>query len=242
MLPVFYTFAISLCILAWLSHQITLRFQVCLIQLTGSPDLTMVLLFLLFMPGVFVHELAHWGMARFVGLRTGKFRVWPQRKGGYIQLGSVSVQQGGIWLDSLVGLAPLILGSILLGLISHRVFGAYAITDALADGQVERGIEELVQAFRQPDGALWTYLLFVIGNAMMPSVSDREPVKPLALYLILATVLYFVIGLPLEPVQTFFSWLAPSFADLSSAFAFIILIDVGVLFTLLVVQLLTKPR
>ncbi|MEM7129072.1 MAG: hypothetical protein AAF702_22250 [Chloroflexota bacterium] len=235
-------FAVTLFILAWLSHQINLRFQICFIQLTGSPDLTIVLLFLLFMPGVFVHEIAHWGMARLLGLRTGKFSVWPKRKGKYIQLGSVAVQQGGVWLDSLVGMAPLIVGSILLGLMSHRIFGAYEITNALADGQLEMAIESFFSAFQQQDVTIWIYLIFVIGNAMMPSLSDREPIKPLVLYLLIATVVYIIIGLPAGPIQALFNWIAPSLADLASAFLFIIFIDMAALTGLLVLQLLSKPR
>ena len=181
-------------------------------------------------------------MARLVGLRTGKFSVWPKRKGKYIQLGSVTVQQGGVGLDSLVGMAPLIIGSILLGFISHRIFGAYEITNALIEGQVEQGIDMFITAFQQPDSTIWAYLLFVIGNIMMPSVSDREPVKQLLLYLAIATIVYLFIGLPLGPIQAFFAFLAPSLADLSSAFLFIILIDIVVLVVLLIIELLTRPR
>ena len=52
-------------------------------------------------------------------------------------------------------------------------------------------------------GALATGLAwsagFAIGNAMMPSPSDTEPIKPLLLYVALAATLYFLVGLPLAP-------------------------------------------
>ncbi len=242
MLSVILTFVISLLLLTWLSNQVNLRLQICLLQITRSQDLTMVLFFLIYMPGVFIHELAHWSMARSLGLQTGKFSVWPKRKGRYIQLGSVAVQRGGVWLDSLVGMAPLILGSIVLGFLSHRVFNAYQITDAIVAGQIGFGMDLLIQALSQTDSALWIYFIFVIGNAMMPSITDRQPLKPLILYLSLATVIYLFIGLPLGPIQAFFEILSQPLADLSSAFIFISLLDIIVVVFLLIVELLTKPR
>ena len=242
MLPVILTFAITLLILAWLSNRVSIHLQLFLYQITRSQDLSMVLYFLIFMPGVFVHEVAHWGMARALGLQTGKFSVWPKRKGRYIQLGSVAVQRGGVWLDSLVGMAPLILGSIVLGFMSHRVFNAYQITDAFATGRFSLGIDALFQALNQPDSALWIYFIFVIGNAMMPSITDRQPLKPLFIYLLIATVIYLFIGLPLGPIQSVFEIVAQPLADLSSAFIFISILDFAVLIVLLILELLTKPR
>lgn len=242
MLSVILTFIITLLLLTWLSNQVNLHLQICLLQITRSQDLTMVIFFLIFMPGVFIHEMAHWSMARALGLKTGKFSVWPKRKGRYIQLGSVAVQRGGVWLDSLVGMAPLILGSIVLGFLSHRVFNAYQVTDAIVAGRIGLGIEALLQALNQTDSALWIYLIFVIGNAMMPSITDRQPMKPLILYLVLASVIYLFIGLPLGPIQQFFAILSQPLADLSSAFIFISILDLLVLAPLLLIELFTSPR
>lgn len=242
MLPTFVTFIISLLLLAGLSHQINIRLQICLFQVTRSTDFSIVLYFLFFLPGVFVHELAHWSVARALGLKTGKFTVWPKKRGRYIQLGSVVVQRAGVWIDSIVGVAPLLVGSILLGIISHRVLGAYLVTDALGSGDVSRAIALMQTAFQQPDGWLWVYLLFSIGNVMMPSVSDREPLKPLAAYLVLAAIVYLLIGLPLGPLQSLFAYVAPQLTDLASAFLFISLIDVVALLILVIVELITAPR
>ena len=107
-LPTLLVFVLFLLALAWLSRQLSLQIQWLLVLLTRSPDLTMLLLFLLLLPGVIIHEAAHWGMARLLGLKTSKFRVWPKKKGKHIGLGSVSVQRGNLWQDSLVGMAPLI--------------------------------------------------------------------------------------------------------------------------------------
>jgi len=91
-------------ILAWLSRQISLNIQFPFYTLTRSQNSATLAIFLLFLPGVFIHESAHWTMARLLGLKTSKFRVWPKQQGKYIGLGSVSVEASDPIRDSLVGL------------------------------------------------------------------------------------------------------------------------------------------
>lgn len=240
-LPLFAGLTITLLGLAWCSRQISLRIQTVIYYATHSVELPTVVLFLIFMPGVFIHESAHWLTAKLLGLKTGKFRVWPQRRGNSIGMGSVSVQQGGAWRDSLVGMSPLVVGSVIVGLISHRVFGAYTLAEAVTAGDWRGAAVSFREALQTTDGAVWAYLLFVIANAMMPSPSDREPLLPVLLYVLAAAALYFVIGLPLTPVTSALNWLAPTIQDLTSAFLFVIVLDLLVLSLLLLVELLIAP-
>ena len=121
------------------------------------------MLFLVFLPGVFIHEGAHWLMAKICGLKTAKFRVWPKRQGNQIGLGSVSVEKGGPFIDALVGMAPLIVGTLLIGLISHFIFGADRLADEAATaGDWRGGLKRFADAARVPDALLWAYLLFTI--------------------------------------------------------------------------------
>ncbi|MBV7328836.1 hypothetical protein KFU94_11360 [Chloroflexi bacterium TSY] len=235
-------FMVSLLILIWLSLQISRHILLATYGLTQSKDIANVVLFLVLLPGIIIHEAAHWVTARLLGLKAGKFRVWPKKRGKYLGLGSVTVQSGGIWLDSVVGLAPILIGSTLIVLISHNIFNAYEVTNALEQGRWQTALEEFIVALRRADGPLWAYGLFAIGNAMMPSASDREPVKILLLYVAVAALLYFFVGLPLAPVGSAFVWLASSVQDLSSAFFFIILIDLLVLAPLLMLQAIFPVR
>ncbi|MGB5049976.1 MAG: hypothetical protein WBO46_13625, partial [Caldilineaceae bacterium] len=100
---IFIAFALLLLALAWASRTIGLLIQEIVYRLTGSGDMAMVILFLVYLPGIFIHEGAHWTMAKLLGLKTGKFRVWPQKKGKYIGMGAVTVERGGTVRDSLVG-------------------------------------------------------------------------------------------------------------------------------------------
>ena len=234
------SFVTSLFILAWLSRQISIHIQIPVYFGTRSKDAPTIALFLVFLPGVFIHEAAHWSMAKICGLKTGNFRVWPKRRGKQIGLGSVSVESGGAFVDSLVGMAPLIAGTLLIGAISHTVFGADRLADAATAGDWRGGLRTFRDATRVRDGLLWAYLLFTIANAMMPSASDRQPLKPVVLYSIIGIALYLLLGLPLGPIAKAVAWALPTLQGLTSAFVFTIVLDGIVLATLFLIRKLIR--
>ncbi len=242
LLPLFLAFVLSLLTLAWLSRKLSWQIQTVLVLLTRNADLTIVLLFLLLLPGVLIHEAAHWLAARALGLKTSKFRVWPKKQGKHIGLGSVSVQRGNLWQDTLVGMAPLLFGSALLALIAEYIFNAPRLSTALGNQQWVEGWRAFYQALQEPDGVLWAYLLFAIGNAMMPSASDREPVQPLLIYSAIALTLYGVLGLPMAPVTTLLNWLAPILQNLTNAFLFTALLDGLIAIVLYLLIQLIAPK
>jgi len=234
--------AVTLFVLGLLSRQISLRIQTITTYLTHSPDMAMVTVFLLFLPGIVAHELSHWVVAKLLGLKPSRFRVWPQRQGSHIGLGSVSIRSGGIGLDSLVGLAPLITGTLLVALIGYQVFESNQLLAVLAQGQWPRIAAVFLQAIGAHDGVLWAYLVFAIANSMMPSRSDRQPVLPLLLYLAFVALIYFVIGLPGDIFARFLSWMAPGLQIVTGALVFTILLDILVLVILVPVEFLLAGR
>jgi len=216
---------LSLLALAALSRAVSLRVQAVIYYLTGSGDLASVGIFLLLLPGVFLHEGAHWLAARLLGLRTGKFRVWPTKQGAYIGLGSVSVERADIWRESLVGIAPLVAGNLVLALIGWRVFATPTLLAALTAGELAAALSSFWQGLRTSDGLAWAYAVFAIGNSMMPSASDREPFQPVLLYTFFAALIYVVVGLPLAPITHLLGWIAPAIEISVGALIFLILLD-----------------
>jgi hypothetical protein len=235
-LPTLLLLAISLFTLAWLSNQLGLRIQMVVLHLTGSRDLAMVAVFLLLMPGVFVHELAHWVVAWLLGMRPSRFRVWPQRRKDSLGLGSVNVRSGGTWRDSAVGMAPLIAGSALLALVGAAVFQSDLLLSQLEQGRLLDALGAFFDALGQPDGLLWAYALFVIGNSMMPSRSDRQPLRTLLLYIGFAALIYFVVGLPIDPLTALLGWLVPAIQVLVGSLLFVILLDIAVVSVLFLLE------
>jgi len=229
--------AISLFVLSWLSRQVSLAVQAVTYYMTGSADLASVIIFLLLLPGVLIHESAHWLAAHAVGLRTGKFRVWPTRQGDYIGLGSVSVERGDILRESIVGVAPLVVGNFFIALIGWRVFATPELLAALEAGRLLDTVGIFFPALGTADGLVWAYMLFTIGNSMMPSASDREPFKPVLLYTIFAALIYVVVGLPLAPVTYLLGWAVPMFEIAIGALIFLIVLDLLIWGLLLLVEM-----
>lgn len=230
----------SLLALAWFSARISLGLQQVVYNLTVSVDFAVVTYFLLLLPGIVVHEASHWVTAWLLGLQPGKFTLWPKRRGRMVGLGSVTARSGGPLLDSLVGMAPLFAGTVLVALLARAWFGGAGLEQSLSSGSVTGWIDALTAAFRRPDAALWAYLIFVIANGMMPSAPDREPLKPLLVYIALAVLLYLLLGLPLDPVGNLLDASAASLMRLNSALVVTLLLDVGVLAALLMLGAVTN--
>ena len=226
-----------LLLLAWFSRQISLHVQLPFYSLTRSQNSATLAIFLIFLPGVIIHEGAHWTMARLIGLKTGKFRVWPKRSGKYIGLGSVSVESRDPIRDSLVGVAPLLVGTVLVTIIGRMIFDTPQVSALLAQGEWFGAFMAFRQELNRPSGLLWAYLLFTIANAMMPSASDREPIKPVLFYGGLAITAYIILGLPLQGATAALQWLAPTLQNLSSALLFVIVLDIIILAVLYVIRL-----
>jgi len=190
-------FTILLLLNRWINQHI----QGVGLLLTGSEEATGLLYFLVLFPGILLHELSHWLMAKLLGLKTGKISLGPSKKRrAYLQLGSVEVERGGPFLDSLVGAAPLLTGCAFLILVSHRVFNVQGLVQELLYGNWETLWERLAAFLSTKDFWIWLYLVFSISNAMMPSPRDREPWKPVLLFLgLMAGAFYFGGWMPRIP-------------------------------------------
>ncbi len=195
--------------LLFLNRWISQHLQGIGLLLTGSQKASLFLYFILLFPGILVHELSHWLMAKLLGIRTGRIRLGPAAEGrtNYYSMGSVEVARSDPLRDSLVGLAPLLIGSALLVLITYRVFNVSRFAGGLE-------WDEILRAFRgwigKKDFWLWLYLVFTISNAMMPSAKDREPWGPaIAFILIVVSVGYFtglISNIPPSVVRVAKNW------------------------------------
>ena len=237
----FVLFFILLAALWWLSWRIGLLIQEIIYLITGSDDLAMVILFLVYLPGILVHEASHWLVARILGLKTSRFRVWPKYTRNTIGLGSVTVSSGGVVWDSLVGLAPLLIGSALIVLIGDQVFDTQTLAFAWRTGRLLDGLNFVVTGLAQkPDSLLWSYLLFAIANAMMPSASDRAPLKSLGIYVVLFGAVFVLIDQSGRNVLLLLDFLFGPIQLLTGAFFLVAAIDLAVILLLLAARELSK--
>ena len=163
-----------------LHHEI----QAVLMIVTRNPQLTVGLFSFLFLPGVFLHELSHFVMAKLLRVPTGKTSLIPTSlPNGRLQMGYVETAQTDFVRDSMIGIAPLIAGSLFIAYAGLNRLGLSALLDLLANGQVELFWKGLALMPQVNDFFLWFYLAFAVSSTMLPSESDRHAWLPLGLWM-----------------------------------------------------------
>ncbi len=166
-------FALTILLQNWLHRHI----QRLALAVTGNPGCAVRLLFYLLLPGVMVHELSHYGMARLLlvqasGPHLGLGRVKKSR----ISLGSVSIGKCDPVRESLIGVAPFVVGVGAIWLLAGLGMGLWPNAPLSAD----EILQHLGQAVQDWTLYLDIYLIFAVSTAMIPSESDREPWGPVA--------------------------------------------------------------
>jgi hypothetical protein len=218
----FFSLLLALLPLLLLQRALHRQVQVIFLLLTRRPELALVLFSLLFFPGVLLHEASHYLAARLLGVRTGRFSVFPRPlPDGRLQLGAVETASADPLRETLIGAAPLLAGGAFVAFAGVNRLALpvlWAQVQAGAGGDFFTLLGLLVS---RPDFWLWFYLLFTVSSTMLPSASDRKAWLPLGLFagLLLAASLLAGAG----PWLT--AHLAPPLARLFSTAALIFFIS-----------------
>lgn len=223
--------------LVFLQRLLHREIQVVTLLITRNLQLTLAIFSILFFPGVFLHEASHFLMAKLLRVRTGKFSVIPTPlPNGKLQMGYVEVEKTDFIRDSLIGLSPLIAGTLFIAYAGIMQLQLHTLWNVLRNGQVElfwMGVGLLPDI---PDFWLWFYLTFAVSSTMMPSESDRHAWLPLGIWAILLFSLAILSGAGtwmLENLAPFFDNLLNSVALL---FALSNLVHITLLFPFFVLH------
>jgi hypothetical protein len=215
----------------------------------------MLLYFVLLLPGILIHELSHWLVANLLGVRTGEISLWPSRRpGNQTRMGSVRVARTDPFRASLIGVAPLISGSIAILIIGQLILGLGGLGEVLRNGEWGPVWESLLthpftavqDKLRAPDFWLWLYLIFAVSNAMLPSETDREPWRPVLLFMGLVALLFYLTGWVRQIPEVVATASLIGLSYLAYAFSLTVVVDaifIAVIFVLEeLVSRLTKKR
>ncbi len=190
--------------------------QVVFFLISRNLPLTLGLFSVLFFPGVFLHELSHFISAKLLGVRTRGFSLVPNvMPDGNLQLGYVETERTDIVRDSLIGLAPLVAGSLFIAYAGIYRLQLHTLWDVFLNGQYDlfwMGVRLLPQV---KDFYLWFYLTFAVSSTMLPSESDRHAWVPLGLWMIFLLVFAVFAGAG----DWMLTNLAPLLSDFLSAVA-----------------------
>lgn len=131
---------------------------------------------LFFLPGTFIHELSHFLMAKVLFVPVGKFNLVPKRGEKEIVLGSVAIAKVDIVRRLIIGAAPVIFGitlvlSVVYISVSQSVYKDWRLV------------------------ALIGYIVFITGNSMFSSKKDLEGAWKVALFAIIITTIFYLLGL-----------------------------------------------
>jgi hypothetical protein len=180
-------FALTIFLQQWLHRHI----QGFALALTGNPGCAIRLLFYLLLPGIVLHEVSHYVVARLLLVRTNgiKIGIGDVRR-RQVSLGSVNVQRTDPFRESLVGVAPFVVGLSAIWLILGFGFSILPTSGAPIAEMVQR-----VQEYAN-DWTTWLdlYLIFAVSTAMIPSESDREPWGPVLLFFGVGVTVLLLLG------------------------------------------------
>lgn len=208
-------------------------------------------LFLLYLPGIALHEGTHWCAAWALRMKPQSLSLWPAKTGQRIQLGSVRMQSAGIWRETLVGLAPLAVGTAVIAAIGTRVLGLQDLILLALRGEPGQIWMRFRDSLAAPDGILWLYFVFATGNGMLPSASDRRSLALVMYYLGAGVVLFALVDRISAEVSSAWlsAWLAsliPSLQALNSFLLLVICLNLWLLallsFYLFLVRIHRRPR
>lgn len=203
-------FLLMLVPLTLLQRLLHREIQAVFLILSRDARITMGIFSFIFLPGVVLHELSHFIMAKILRVPTGRFSIFPQSlPDGRLQLGYVETGKADIVRDSLIGAAPLIVGSLFVAYVAVYRFEMRVLWDVLRNGQFNlfwMGMRALPEV---RDFYLWFYLVFAVSSTMMPSESDRHA----WLELVISVGVLFLITLLLGAGPWMLSNLAPRISN-----------------------------
>ncbi len=181
--------------LLYLQRLMQREIQAVFLLITRQPEISIALFSLLFLPGVLLHELSHFILAKILDVPTGRFSIIPRKlEGGRIQLGFVETASTDFVRDALIGAAPLVTGIVFVALVGVSRLGFNLLWDNLVKGQMSMLNPTLASMVDHPDFWLWFYLVFTVSSTMLPSASDRRAWLPLILVLVFLLAVILLVG------------------------------------------------
>ncbi len=179
--------------------------SIILHRITHNKTAAIFLFSFLFLPGTFVHELAHFLMAKLLFVPTGSFSLKPELTGNDLRLGRVMIAKTDIIRRFLIGSAPFLAGTAIILLATFLL--------------------QQENTWNNPYFLVFVILIiFQIGNTMFSSKKDMESIVPLLILVTILTIVVYITGFRIKLDQNSIVFLNGVFKKASS----LLLIPIGI--------------
>jgi hypothetical protein len=164
---------------------------------TRSFQTTTILYYTFFLPGVLLRELTTWLVAGMLNVHATSSIQWPEAQEiAELDLSFVELTRNiPPFRMTILAIAPVITGLISVWVIAQNILGFDTFFAVLQPGSTVDAGEAIRQLTTAPDFWLWTYLLFVIGNTMIPRVNGFKAIRRVLIVVVVALVALAALGL-----------------------------------------------
>jgi hypothetical protein len=233
----------SLLILLIIRRKFTLLLFDVLMGIMKNKRLVGLIYGFLFLPGVLLHEGSHWLVAKLLRVRTHRFSLVPTWVDeGTLRFGYVEMTKTDHFRASLVGLAPMVLGTAAVLLIALEVLALDVVFGVMIEGDLSLAYAQFKGVLNQPDVWLWMYLLITISNMMLPSASDRASWVPVGVFLALLLIPVILWQPDVAKIEWLNGLVEGSFKSLATAFGVTALLDLLLVLPLWVIDMVLGAR
>ncbi len=164
-----------LLLLVFLQRRLHFELVAVFLLLTRRVNVALTFFSILFFPGVFLHEMSHWIVAKVLGVRTGRVSLIPERMpDGSLRMGYVEAALSDPLRDSLIGLAPLLFGGAFVVYAGFYRLNLQWVWGGFMSADGGTLVASFAKVYALPDFWLWFYLMFAVSSTMLPSASDRQ--------------------------------------------------------------------
>lgn len=195
--------ALEILTLYLLSRKLSQNLYIVWFLLTKSRPVAIAFLSFLYFPGTVIHELAHLFTAEILGVHTGGLTLVPEgleeknlpAQAG-VRTGSVAIAQSDPIRRAAIGIAPVFVGLMSLGLVSYFIPDLWRqVSIDLANGILfSQGSVYLL--------ILAAYSLFAISNTMFSSHEDMEGFWPVLIIITLISAAAYIAGIRITLTET----------------------------------------
>jgi hypothetical protein len=175
----------------WLHREI----QAVFLIITRRLSLAVGLFSIIFFPGVLLHELSHFLAAKILRVPTGRFSLLPKAlPDGKVRLGYVETAKVDFLRDAIIGIAPLVTGSLLIAYFGIARMNLLPLAGNLGQADWAAFITGMKDLPAHTDFWIWFYLVFTISSTMLPSSSDRRGWLPILIGILVVVGLILLAG------------------------------------------------